>query len=57
VLHFYTFNLWYPEARTSAIVDRMVNFVEDRDRERYFEAIFPHESKAFAFKRAISMLG
>ncbi len=57
VLHFYIFNLWYPEARSSTATQRVLNFVEERDRERYFEAVFPHQSKAFAIKRHISMLG
>ena len=42
VLNFYIFNLWYPEARNSSITQRMQEFVEDRDKEKYFEALFPH---------------
>jgi hypothetical protein len=42
VLNFYIYNLWYPEARNSPIVHRMQNFVEERDKEKYLEGLFPH---------------
>jgi hypothetical protein len=42
VLNFYIYNLWYPEARNSPIVQRMQNFVEERDKEKYLEGLFPH---------------
>jgi hypothetical protein len=57
VLHYYLFNLWYPEARHHSVTQRMLHFNENRDREMYFESVFPDQSRAYAYKRYVSMLG
>lgn len=50
VLHFYMMNLNYPGLRETSIMQRMLTFNEERDRQRYLEELFPADSRKFALK-------
>jgi hypothetical protein len=57
VLHYYLMNTNYPGFRETSIMQRMQTFSEERDRQRYIEEIFPADSRRFALKRYIALMG
>jgi hypothetical protein len=57
VIHFYTFSQWYPEARHLNTFKRMSTFHNDRDKLGYLESLFPTESRQYAMKNYISLMG
>lgn len=57
VLLYYTFNQQYPEFRFAHITQRMQDRNDDRDRDAYYDAMFPDQSNRYAIKKYISFMG
>lgn len=57
VLMYYMMNQQHPEFRHAHATQRLQSFNEDRDRTAYLEALFPDQSRRYALKRHIALMG
>jgi hypothetical protein len=57
VLFYYLMNTNHPELQTNPLTQKMINFNENSDRDKYWDALSPVESERFQMKKFISMVG
>lgn len=57
LLEYYLFNAWNPEARHSAVVRKIAQYSEERERVNIAEAVMPQESRRYAVKKWLSLMG